>query len=267
MDNAIIVVLEDYNKIIDRFLETKGLNVISNNGLQIIFKYRKRPSISGQARHIKNITGKRRLDSKLPKDVKHGIIRIVMLSESIAYIDHTTSKLKDIKEHLNKNNINYLNAQSCLKETDQDIRKRIWINLIRGTMPGIIDDIKYDVSTDPVNKYETINLINKINLIPTFDRSFNWYPDYIDMVDNQYMYELANFNGINKLAERVITSAYIIADDKDHLFRIKYDMNIDRTPLIIVNVSNSHHDLQLEMMLLLITNYFNRLCLKLKIII
>jgi hypothetical protein len=87
------------------------------------------------------------------------------------------------------------------------------------------------------------------------------------MVDNQYMYELANFNGINKLAERVITSAYIIADDKDHLFRIKYDMNIDRTPLIIVNVSNSHHDLQLEMMLLLITNYFNRLCLKLKIII
>ena len=267
MDNAIIVVLSEYNKIIDRFLENKGLDVISNNGLQIIFKYRKRPRVSGQARRVKNIMGKKRLDSKLPKDVRHGIIRIVMLSELIAYIDHTTSKLKDIKEHLTKNNIGYLNVQSCMKETDQDIRKRIWVNLIKGTMPGIIDTIKYDVPTEAISQYETINLADKINLIPTFDRSFNWYPDYINRINNHYMYELDNFDGINKLAERSITSCYIISDDKDHLFRIKYSMNIDRMPTIILNMYNGHHDLRVEMILLLINHYFNHLYLKLRIII
>lgn len=265
MDNAILVDIQQYNRVIYSFINSKKLDVISNNGLQIIFEYKAKSKYLDHSRHVKNSKGIKVPDSKLPKDTIHGIIRIVMISDTIAYIDHTTSKLKDVKSYLTKNRVQFIDAKSCQNETDLEIRKRVLTAFIKAEISNDNEIIK-EYPTDQLVQYDTIEPIGKYNLTTVIDRGDRWYPDYIGKDNNYYLFEPSSFDDINKLSYKLIIAINAVANDNDKLFKLKYDCYIDRAATIIVNVRNCHRDLKVELILLLIKYYGDRFCVDLKVI-
>lgn len=266
MSVAIIVDIRQYYKVIYAYMDKQNLDVISNNGLQIIFEYHIKSKLLNQSRHIKNSKGVKIPDSRMPKDIRYGVIRFVMLSEYIAYVDHTSKKLKKIREYLTKNNINYINSVGSYKETDIEIRKRVLGDIINKHLPNV-DHISSNPPLKELYSYNILEDVDQTKLIPVNVLS-DWYPDLISKDYNQYHYLIEDFKQINKLVDRVIAAALIISAERDNVFKVKHGL-VDYIPAtIVVNINNtSTLNLIDNLILLLIKYYTDRLDVGLKVLL
>lgn len=258
MDNAIIVDLKRYQRVAFNYIKQKKLNIISNNGLQILFEYKSKSKTMSHSRYVKNWKDINVPDAKLPKDIKHGVIRFVMLSDEIAYVDHTTSRLKGIKKYLTTFRVEFIEVKSGKKETDIDVRKRVLSQFI----PMEIND-KPNSQLIP---YEKIKREYGIN-IPILGNGVEWYPDYINVENNSYIYQPSNSVEIDELAKQIITGSQMIMAERDTTFKLKYGMNDTRSANVIIDLNNYHFTLKVELILLLIKYYCDNNCVNMKVII
>ena len=260
MSIALVVDHEKYNQLINLFLESLDVEIISNNGLQIIFEYKSTSKIVDELRHVKNLKGKKVPDIKLPKDICHGVIRTVMISNNIAYVLHAASILKDIKTFLDNKNVEYFEVKSGKKETDSDIIKRILSELIH-------DQSSIDLSPPimPLHQYAIINKDELINLTKV-DKIKPYQPDYLMMSKNYYIYDLVN-NDVNDLISRLMTINNMIANQQLNMFKIKYLLDDNLATNLIVRLNGQSISLKSELLLRLVKYYADLNDVGLKVIL